>query len=211
VGATLYPIAASCWPSERAVFERTFQQGLNGVMVLSGLLFSTTVAGAPFLLGLLGQELVSGGSPVLRVLAFLCFVKAVTSTLGPLLYVVNAQGRALRFIAVAVVAKLAILFVLAPRFGALGVAAGAGAVELVFATVPSIYLVRKLTGARPSWAVPLRVAGVSLVATLAALSAAPSSPFLAFAAAPALYVPLALGIGAVRVEDLRRLLRKGER
>lgn len=211
VGTTIYPIAAACWPSDRLGFKQTIQRGLDSVVALSGLAFSAVVAGAPFLLGLLSPELVSRGTPVLRVLAVLCFVKAITSTLGPILYVVNAQARALQFIAVAVAAKLATLLVLAPRFGALGVAAGAGAVELAFATIPSVYLVRKLTGARLQWGVPLRVVSVSVLSIVVAVTAAPTSPFLSFVGAPALYVPLVFAIGAVRMEDVLRLLDRGGR
>ncbi len=131
IGSTLYPIAASYWPRERDRFELACQRGVDTVVVLAGFAICAVASGAEFFMGILGSDLVKG-APALRILACLCFVKAITSTVGPLLYVVDAQKQTLQFIVIAVLAKLAALMVLAPQFGYLGVAFGALGVEICF-------------------------------------------------------------------------------
>lgn len=205
VGTTFYPVIASYWPHSREKFDGACQRGLDTVLVLAGFALSALLAGAEFFMGLLGPDLMRG-APVLRVLALLCFVKAVTSTAGPVLYVVKAQKKALQFIAVALLVKTGVMAVLAPRFGYMGVAYGALAVETCFAAVPTIYFLQKLTGFRVQWTVPVKVVLITLVA-----AAAPRLLGLHGLAnavlAPAIYGVLVLVIGAVRISEVRSAAR----
>jgi O-antigen/teichoic acid export membrane protein len=205
VGTTFYPIIASYWPHSRDKFDDACQRALDTVLVLAGFALSALLAGAEFFMGLLGPDLVRG-APALRVLALLCFVKTVTSTAGPVLYVVRAQKKALQFIAVALLVKTGVMAVLAPRFGYMGVAYGALAVETCFAAVPTIYFLQKLTGFHVQWTVPVKVVLITLIA-----AAAPQLLGL-HGLADALVAPLVYGVlvlftGAVRVSEVRSVLR----
>jgi O-antigen/teichoic acid export membrane protein len=208
VGATLYPVAASFWPAERDRFESACQRGVDTVALLAGLGLCPLLAGAGFFLSLLGREM-TAAAPVLRVMAVLCVIKAITSTLGPLLYVVHAQKSALRFIAVALVAKAAVLLAVAPRFGAIGVAWAAVALEIGCALIPSAVLIRRYTGYRVRWSIPARVTLAMFASAALASLAAPHTPLAAAVLAPVIFVPLVLLSGAVRTSDLKLLSPRG--
>lgn len=204
IGATLYPVASSYWPRARREFEETCQRGMDAVMLLAGLVACPMLAGAGFLMSLLGPEL-GAGAPVLQVLAIVCFMKAVTTMLGPLLYVVHAQTQALKFVGVALVAKAGLTAILAPRFGSVGVACGTIAADL-WTAVSSVYLLRKYTGYQIRWATPLKAVVIALAAGGISRLLLPANGLLEAAAAPAIYVPLAFLSGAVRISELRSLL-----
>lgn len=207
VGATLYPITASYWPHSRDKFEQACQRALNTVMVLGGLAMCSLVAGSEFFMGLIGPDVV-GGTPALWVLALLCCFKVVGATLGPVLFVLYAQRRALQYIAVAVVAKAIVVALLVPRFGFMGVAFGALGVEVIFATVPCVYLLQKFSGYRIRWGVPIKtVAIAAAAATIPWLIIPRSRPEAAIAAA-AIYIPLAFLSRSVRMADIRLLLSR---
>ncbi len=206
VGGSFYPVIASYWPHARDQFERACQRALESTMLVAGLAICTIIAGAEFFMGLLGPDLVAGAL-ALKVLAVLCAVKAISTTLGPVLYVVNAQKKALKLVVIAVAVKTAVISALAWRFGYMGVVFGALAVEICFVAAPSLYLVQRLTGYRLRWGVPLKVAIITAAAVLASWLVLPTGGLLAAALAPAIYVPLALLSGAVRLSEVRSLLR----
>jgi O-antigen/teichoic acid export membrane protein len=206
IGSTLYPIAASYWPLERDRFEQACQRGVDTVVVLAGFAICAVASGAEFFMGILGSDLVKG-APALRILASLCFVKAITSTVGPLLYVVDAQKQTLRFIMVAVVAKLATLMLLAPPFGYLGVAFGALGVEICFSIIPAVRLFRRFSGYRLSWSAASRTLVVIVAAGSIAHAVAGGSYFTAAVVGPALYTPLIFLSGAASVSELQSLVR----
>jgi O-antigen/teichoic acid export membrane protein len=206
VGGTFYPIYAAYWPHAREDFERTCHRGLDTVLLLAGLGVCTLVAGAGFFMHLLGPDLV-GGAPALKMFALLCFVKAVTSTIGPILYVVKAQQKALQFIAVALLAKTAVIAAVAPRFGYMGVISSAVVVELFFATIPSIYLVQHLSSFRLNWAMTLKVALITLAAALAPHLLFSTGGLPSAISAAIIYISLAIVSGTVHLSDIRSLLR----
>lgn len=207
IGATLYPVAASYWPRARSQFEQACQLGFDTVMVVAGLAICSMLAGPEFFMGLLGPALVVG-APVLRVLAVLCFVKAISSILGPVLYVVLAQKQVLQLVVVVIVVKASVLAALAPRFGYMGVAFGALVVELLVTAVPLLYLLQRFSGYRVRWIVPIKVAMITVAAAAAPQLLFSATGFSAAVVAPALYVPLAFLSGAARFSDVRMLLRR---
>ena len=206
VGATLYPVLSSYWLKEPRDFERALQNGIDAVVLLAGVALSSLLAGAEFFMGLLGRELVAG-APALRVLAVLCFVKAITSTLGPVLYVVHAQRQALGFIVVALVAKVLVTAVLATWYGYMGVAVGALAVEVCFAAVPPVYLLRRFTGYHIRWRLALLVVVMAASAGGVPWLLGWAGGLLAAVLAPALFLAFAFMGGAVHLTELRPLLR----
>ena len=206
IGTTLYPVAASYWPQARRQFEEACQRGLDTVFLVAGVGICSMLAGPEFFMGLLGPTLVAG-APVLRVLALLCFIKCISSAIGPVLYVVHAQAQALQFIVVAVLVKAATIAVLAPRFGCVGVAFGALAVEIGCSGIPLIYLMRRRAGYRVQWTVPAKAVLITLVTAAACRLLLSGHGLMAAVLAPALYIPLLFLTGTVRLSDLRWLLK----
>ena len=72
------------------------------VMVLAGFVFCMLQIGAGFLLALLSPEIVATG-PALRVLAWVLFLRAITTLVGPVLVVVGAHSQILWIAVLAVV------------------------------------------------------------------------------------------------------------
>jgi len=208
IAGTLYPIAARYWPADQARFAEACQRALDAVALLAGVAFVSAFAGAEFYLGLLDPALIPA-SPALRLLALLLFVKAVSATLGPVLYIVRTQRQTLLFVSVAVVMKAAVITMLVFQIGYLGAAVGALAVEVVFSTLPTIYLLRRHGGLRLDWSVVARV-GLASAAAIAGTSALlPGASIAAAALAPVAYLAFAAALGALRVADVRLLLRRG--
>ncbi|MCC7156181.1 MAG: polysaccharide biosynthesis C-terminal domain-containing protein [Bryobacterales bacterium] len=207
VGATLYPLVASYWPHDRAGFEVASQRALNIVILLACAGACCALASPVFLMGLLGPDLVEGAT-ALRIFAVLLVIKAVTATMGPVLYILHAQRQALRFIAVAVVVKAAIVLAVAPRYGYIGVAVAAVLVETLFAAAPTIAILQSRSGYRVRWGVPARlVACAGLIAAVVGWLL-PSGGLASGVAAALLYSPLALLSGAINMSDFRSLLAR---
>lgn len=204
IGATLYPVAASYWPESRVDFERSCQRALDTVFVVAGLAICVILAGADSLMRLLGPDL-GPGSQVLSVLALVLFVKAITNTLGSVLYVVEAQNRALSLVVGALITKTTLITLLAPRFGYVGVALSALITDSATATL-TLWLLRKHSGFRVRWSIPLKMVLVTLIASLAAIHFVPAHSLVTLVAAVALFIPLTALVGAVRVSDVMSLM-----
>ncbi|HEX4333764.1 MAG TPA: oligosaccharide flippase family protein [Usitatibacter sp.] len=202
IGGTLYPVAAAHWPRAPDQFRAACQMASDTVVVLAGLAAASFLAGAEFYLRLLGPALLPGAD-ALRLIAVLMFVKALTSTLGPILYIVHAQKHALGYIAFAAVLKIPAAYLLALNYGYLGVAAGAIAVEALSALAPTLYWLRKRGGFRLDWNVPLRAAAFAALTGWAAHLADHSGGLVACLLAPAGYALLVL---ATRTVPAGRLL-----
>jgi O-antigen/teichoic acid export membrane protein len=207
IGSTLYSVLAAHWPHDRAAFERSCQRGLEAVFVLGGVAVATVLAGAEFFTGLLGAELVPAGT-ALRVLTILALAKAFSMTLGPTLLVVKAQAQVLKLILIATAAKAVVLAVVAPKFGFMGVAWGALTVEVCAVVVPSIFIIKRLTGVSVKWRTPLYALGVSAASVLLAVMLFPAGSVYAAAAAGVFYVLLVLANGTVNPSEIRMLLRR---
>ncbi len=208
IGGTLYPITARYWPAERTRFTDACQRGLDAVVVLAGVAISSVLAAAEFYLGLLGPDLVAG-APALRLLSLLVFIKAISSTLGPVLFVVHAQRQTLFFIVVAVAMRAVAIALLVGRFGYLGAAYGAILVELAFGAAPTVYLLRKYGELHLRWTASLKVALAIAAAAGASAALLPGASLAAAALAPIVFLAGAAALGALKIADVRLLLKRG--
>jgi O-antigen/teichoic acid export membrane protein len=206
IAATVYPVAASNWPHSPAEFLNTCQKAVDAVVLLAGVLLTAMLAAPEFFLGLLGRDLLPA-APILRILAFLCFVKAITGTIGPMLYIIHAQRRMLYFIVVALVVKLGVLALLAARYGALGAACGALAVELFFATIPASVVFARASGHSLNWTVPAKTLGAAVGVAFLVRSGFSSGGIATAATAICLYLPIVFVLGAVKPMEIQWLLR----
>ena len=205
IGGTLYPLAATYWPGARSDFDQSCQRAMDTVFVLAGMAVCLILAGSDFLMRLLGPDL-AGGAAILRVLAIVLFAKATSNTLGPVLYVVQAQNQALRLVAVALVFKTALVVALAPAFGYIGVAFAAVITDTA-TMVATLYLIRKYSGFHVRWAIPLKVGVIALIAAGTARLLLPGNGPHAAVAAVAIFLPLSFLSGSVRLSEVLPLLK----
>lgn len=205
VAASFYPVIASNWPNQRTKFEQSCQRAVETILLLAGAGLCAILPSAEFFMRLLGPDLVAG-SNALRVLGILCFVKAITSTLGPVLYVIKAQRKALEFIAVAFVVKV-IVMAIAARHGYMTVAYSAIGVELCFATLPALFILHNLCGFSLRWAVPAKVLLAIAASALVGHWISPAGTLPGGVVAVVLYITLAFATGVVRPNELLSILR----
>lgn len=204
IGSTLYSVAAGYWPHARDALQRACQRGIDVTFLLGGIPVCVLIAGDRFFMGLLGPEL-ADGAPALQVLAVLCLLKAISLTLGPILFVVHAQRWALWCVGVALIIKVALIVALAPAYGYLGVALIGLVVELTIVIIPTVYLVQKYAGIRVRWGIPVRVAVVVIAAVLFSQWIDPDGGWRAAGAALLIYVPVILAIAAP-LSEIRSIL-----
>jgi O-antigen/teichoic acid export membrane protein len=203
----MYSVIASHWPHSPKAFADACQRCFETVLLVGGVPIVSMAAGAYFFVGLLGHRLLDG-APVLRILAAICFVKAVSSTIGPVLYIVGAQKQVLRFVAAALVVKTAAVALMAHFYGYMGTAAAAITVDTLCVAAPSIYLVQSLTNYRVRWRVPVKILASASLAAFVSILLLRQHAFAAAVLAPAVYVALIFASKAVRIEDVRLLLRR---
>ena len=207
IGGTLYPVAASFWPDSRGLFERSCQRAMDTVFLLAGFAICAIVAGSDLLMRLLGPDLAAGAN-ILRVLTLLLFVKAISNTLGPILYVVRAQNVALWLVIAAVLMKASLIALLAPHFGYIGVAVSAVVTDSATA-LATLWLLKQRCDFRVQWSVPARVSAISLAAAWFPRAVLPAGSLLAPVLALAVFVPGAFLTGAIKVDEVRAVLKRG--
>ena len=205
VGGTLYPVVARWWPAQPERFAQACQTALEAVLFVAGAGAAVAFAGAVFWMGLLGPELAAGAA-VMRVLALLVFVKAVAATLGPALYVVDAQRQVLVFILRALVVKALVIALLVGPWGYLGVAVAAVLVEALFAALPTVWLLSQRSPWRWQWNMPLRTAAVTVAAALLGHLLGDQGGLGSAAMALLLYLALSWAAGVINRPRLAALL-----
>jgi O-antigen/teichoic acid export membrane protein len=209
VSGTLYPVASAAWPHNVPRLERACQRGFETVVVFGLAAVSGGIAGAEFLLALIGPELVAG-APAFGVLLVLCVVKSISMTLGPVLLVVRAQRLALAIVGIALVAKVVASLLVIPRYGFIGLAWTALAVETFFVALPALVVVSRRAGIRLRYGVVLRAALIFAIATLVTQAWLGPHGLWPALMAPALYFALALATGTLRPSELKRLKQPEE-
>ena len=202
VGGTLYSVAAAAWPHDLPGLERACQRGFDAVAVFGLAAVTGGIAGAEFLLTLIGPEMVAG-APAFGILLVLCVVKSISMTLGPVLLVVRAQRAALAIVGSALAIKVLACLAIVPRFGFVGLAWTALVVEIVCVAIPAVIVVSRLAGIRLRYGVPIRAALICAIATVATEAwLGPHGPLPALVA-PTIYVALAIATATLRLADLR--------
>jgi O-antigen/teichoic acid export membrane protein len=205
VGATLYPLAASYWPSARESFQEACQRAFDTVLLLGGAAAAVLVAGAEGLLRLIGPEL-TAAVPAVRLLALLCIMKGISATIGPMLYLANGQKYGLYLFVAVLAVKTTVIALVAPRYGVTGVAIAVVVVETFCGVIPTLELVRRWTGLRLRWTMAGKVALIALVAAAAPLAAG-VGPFAAMALTAALFFVLAIVTRSFKPAEVLMMLK----
>jgi O-antigen/teichoic acid export membrane protein len=208
VGGTLYSVAAAAWPHDVPRLELACQRGFDTVVVVGLAAVAAGIAGAEFLLALIGPEMVAG-APAFGVLLVLCVVKAISMTVGPALLVVGAQRVVLTIVGVALMCKLLAGLAVIPHYGFVGLAWSALGVESCCVMVPILVVVGRRAGIRLRYGMVLRAVLICAVSTLATKAWLGSHGLWPVLMAPTLYLALALATGTLRPSELKRFRQSG--
>lgn len=204
VGGTLYTVVSAAWPHDLPRLERACQRGFDVVIVFGLAVVCAALSGAEALLALIAPELAAGG-PAFGVLVTLCVVKAISMTLGPVLLVVGAQRVALGIVGTALLVKILVSAVVIPRFGFVGLAWSALAVETLCVAIPAVWLVSRRAGIRLRYGTALRAVALCVACVLLVRHGPLVPSLLTAAVAPVLYGVLAWLTGTLRLSELRSL------
>lgn len=202
IGTTMYSVVAMHWPHDTDSFNRACQRGFDTVFLIGALAVCPMVAAPEWFLDLLGPELVAGAD-ALPVLVLLCLLKAVSMTVGSTLYIVHAQRVVFAFVGAALLVKLPLIILIAPRGGFMGIAYASLIVEVLFVTIPSLYFVWARTGFFPRWGTAFRVGAIGAIAVFGAQALLPEHGFLSACLAGVLYVGVVLMTRTFTFSELR--------
>jgi O-antigen/teichoic acid export membrane protein len=205
IGGTLYTLVARYWPHSRGEFEAACQRGMDVGLALTGLAVAPILAAPDFLLGLIGPGMLSA-APVLRVLGLILFAKALSMTLGPVLYVLNAPRRMLAVVILALVLKVGLIALLSSRFGATGVAFAALSADSA-AACSSIYFVCRFSGYRPKWGASIKTVIISFV-PMGTLGLLRIHGFAAAVCSVLMYGAFIFASGAVSRDEVLAVIRR---
>jgi O-antigen/teichoic acid export membrane protein len=210
VSLSLFPVLSAYFKHEPERFRRYLQGGVDAVVLLAAALLSGLAAGAEFLLGLIGPQMVPAGS-IFRILCVACLIKAVSMTLGPVLYVTGAQAYAVRLTGCALATKCVLLLLLVPRWGGLGAATSSLTAELVGALLPTVLVVQHFAQSRLRWTHTAKVVLAVAIAQVACYALGMEGTFTGGLVAGSLLVGLAVAGGAFRPSEFLSLLPVGAR
>lgn len=211
IAAAFFPVLSHASRQNRAALADAQQAALVLSTGVAAMLFAGIHGGATFLMGLLGNDFLTGVA-VLRLMAWTLLLRAITTVMSPLIVIAGWQDKAMLLTLVSLSSQCLALLLLVPRFGVLGAAIGYLLVELLLGTVIVSWLGQRAIVIRLDWK---PVAGLLVIAAVSAL-AVDISPirgtFWGGAAAALLVVTLAAlwaGVAGFSPRPMWQELRKG--
>jgi O-antigen/teichoic acid export membrane protein len=208
VMVTLFPIMAGLFPADPPRLRRMMQMAIDYLMVVAlGGLALTIVAAEPIVELLYGPDYVSGAT-VLTILVAAFIPICIGNVAGNMVVAMNLQRRYIWFAAFGLLLNVPLNLVLIPEYG---IEAAAWVTLLTEVIVVSLSLAMVLR--RIELRLSLRrIALALLAATVSALAVwglrqAGAGAIVLVLAMTALYPALLLGLRAVDLNELRRLLR----
>ena len=208
---TLGPVLAASWPADPARLRRAARLTAELLAVASfGGLAVAIAAADPVVRLVFGAEFASA-SQALPVLAGAFVLICFGYLNGNLLVTLGLQRRLLRISLVALVFNLAGNFILVPQVGYMGAAWMTLATEAVVCVQASRLVLRELGGPRPALGrIGRSIAAATALGLLVGGLRIAGAPALALiGAACVAYPPLLFAFGALGVEDVRLVRRRG--
>lgn len=205
LNSAFYPPLAASWRAAPTRFALLQQSALTASVLVGGAMFAVIDAGAPFLMSLMGPQ-IGLAANVLRLMSWVVLARAVTTAMSPLIVIAGGQGKVLWITACAVVLQIVALIFLVPKYGLIGAVVALLAIEIALGVIPVCFIGQRVSGARPSYVPPGKLAACAIVAALAAGALPFAGELAAAIVAGLLYVGLALATKAILVGDVRDLI-----
>jgi O-antigen/teichoic acid export membrane protein len=208
VMTTLFPIMAGLFPADPPRLRRMMQIAIDYLTIVAlGALALTIVAAEPIVELLYGSGYVSG-APVLTILIAAFIPICIGNVAGNMIVAMNRQKRYIWFAALGLAVNVPLNLVLIPRYG---IEAAAWITLLTEVLVVSLSLVTVLRTIEMR--LSLRSLGLAVLAAagsalaLWGLRQAGAGAVALVLAMAALYPALLVAVGALDLDELRRLLR----
>lgn len=167
LNTAFFPLLSHAWPASPRRLTALQQMALEASVMLAVGMACGLYGAADFLMGLLGPSM-RDGAEVLRFMCGIIMVRAVSTSMSPLIWVAGRQSRAAWLTVTSIIMEVAAMWELVPRFGAMGVVGSCMAVELLTGAVAISWIAQRASGAWLRWSVPLRLmlcGGVAIVAS----------------------------------------------
>ncbi len=205
---TLFPIMAGLFPSDEPRLKRMMQIAIDYLTIVAlGGLALTIVAAEPIIELLYGPDYVSGAT-VLTILIAAFVPICIGNVAGNMVVAMNMQRRYIWFAALGLALNVPLNLWLIPRYGIEAAAWITLATEILVVSLSLIMVLRKI-----QMRLSLRHIGLALVAAAASglavwgLRQAGAGAIVLVAAMTVLYPPLLIALGALDLDELRRLIR----
>jgi O-antigen/teichoic acid export membrane protein len=209
VMTTLFPIMAGLYPADPERLKRMMQIAIDYLMIVAlGGLALALAASEPIIQLLYGSDYVSGAS-ILPVLLAAFIPICIGNVAGNMIVAMDMQRRYIWFAAAGLALNVPLNIVLIPEYGIEAAAWITLATEVIVVSLSLVTVLRKI-----EMRLSLRsIALATLAATISGLSVwgldeAGVGVILLLVAMAALYPLLLLGLRALDLDQLRRLLRE---
>jgi O-antigen/teichoic acid export membrane protein len=206
VGLAVFPVLSAQWATDRAAFKRTMQAALDSSMFLGGAAICAMYGGAFGLARLFKQE-PAAIAAVLQLLAWAMLARVVMAIMAPMVVVCGRQLHTVWLTALVFCSKIFLLAWLVPKAGAMGAALACLAAEIGVSVLPTIWVCQRVAGTRLDWSLALRAVGCAAAVALAVTWSGIETALWQGAASALLYCVLAAATGALRMSDLKQMLR----
>ncbi len=163
LNTAFFPLLSHAWPGLPRRLTSLQQMALEASIIVGVGMTCGLYESADFLMGLLGPSM-RDGIPVLRFMCGIILVRTVSTAMSPLIFVAGRQARAAWITALSISLQLAALWVLVPRYGAMGVVGSSLLVELLTGAIAISWIGQHVSGAWLQWSRPLRLMVCGVVA-----------------------------------------------
>lgn len=204
LGVAVFPVLSAQWQADRGAFQRTAQATLDTALLLGGLVFCAFWCGAAGLADFFKHDR-DGITTVLQILSWAILARVMVTIFGPMVVISGRQIHTLWMTALVVAAKGLALWWLVPGAGAVGAAGAYLVSEVAVGLLPTILLCQCVTGVRLDWRVPLRLLAAAAAVVGVAHALAIEATLLQGLLGALAFAALAAAVGAVPVDDLRRV------
>jgi O-antigen/teichoic acid export membrane protein len=203
INGAFYPLLSAYWQKPGTAFVDTQQAAVDGSILISAALFCTLNSGAEWLMALIAPDM-QPASDILRLLSWVIIVRAISTTMSPLIIITGAQSKMLWLAVLSLVCQFFALRWAIPLYGAWGAAMTYLVSELAISLWPIVLISQHLAKVRLRWRITL-LALLSAVLALQAcqwlqLQGIQAAVFTFFT-----YALLSIVLGAVSVKKLRRI------
>lgn len=203
--AAVFPALARAWGRSPTTFVALQQTALEASVFAAAAFACTAVAGASFLMAIIGPD-VAAAAPVLQLMCAILALRAISTAMTPLIVLADRQSVSLRLTLVSVALQIALIWLLAPRLGAIGAAAACLIVEII-TIAPTIVIAQRAVDTRLAWAPVLLIAGSAVLALALARWTPVFGGWAGGALCLAAFLVIALLVGAISPPRLRRMAR----